>query len=99
MQLDERKEITNYLRRLRFNSMQDAKSSILYLLQISESRTPTINDLLLYLDMDPISYGDNWGWFNLYHDILSTKYGAKAIWNQRRRVSTFSLQLPPVKKF
>ena len=98
--LDEKKEITRYLKDIRLASMGAGKCMLRNLIYLrSEShRIPTMNDLLTELDFEPLSYGDDWGWPHLQWDLLSNKYGVVAIRDIKRKITEFHLRMPPVER-
>lgn len=96
--MNEKEAIRKLLSSIRYEDMAHAKNILVSLLNIGTLRIPTVNDFLKLLHREPLSYGDNWGWPELYWDILSNKFGAKAIRDTRKNITHFVLQLPPVQK-
>lgn len=95
--------LRDMLRKQTYTSMKEAKGVLHRMLTLERNSVTwclTINQFLQLLPepKDPISYGDEWGWSNLYWDILSNKYGAAALRDERAKKTTFTLRLPPVEK-
>lgn len=95
----QRKAMTDILKKLRFESMDEAKCVLKWLLHYDEmdGRLP-FNTLMQQIYQDKLPYGWDWGWKNLNWDILSNKYGAAALRNERKKQTYFTLRLPPVVK-
>ena len=97
---DQKKKImTDIIKSLRFESMVDAKDRLYWLIHHSEIENQvSFNTLMHLVKHERLSYGNDWGWKNLRWDILSNKYGAAVIYNQKTKRTEFVLHLPPVKK-
>ncbi len=87
----ENQKIHKFLKNLRFKTMENAKMSLSFLLQMRE---PTINDLRKIVGQEAFSFGDNYFWDNLHWDLLSNKYGAAHRYDTKTKKSYFVLQLP-----
>lgn len=96
---DKKQEITQYLKKLRINSMDEGKHALLRLVASCKTFTPTFNDLLRYLEKDIFEYGDSYGWPEFNMDILSNKYGVAAFRDQGARKTYFGFRMPPIKSF
>lgn len=95
---EQRHKIRKILRQKAFDSKDSAKYAIHYLIGLTHLHIPTVNDLLMYLQMETLEYGGNWGWADLYWDILSVNYGIKTLRDRRTGKTWYILQLPPVEK-
>lgn len=97
-EMQQKHKIRKIIRRKSYPNMDAAKDHIRYLINIAVIRTPTVNDFVVGSRDSILDYGNDWGWPNLYWDILSAKYGAKAIQDRKTGKTRFSVQLPPVEK-
>lgn len=95
---EQRRAIRNIFLRQSYSSIDSAKEHIQYLMNIGVFRYPTLNDFLDFLEKERLPYGDDWGWSNLFWDILDANYGAKAIRDRKTRKTCFKLKLPPVER-
>lgn len=95
--LETKKQITNYLKSLRFKSMGEAKNVLAILLDCTPSYKTDIHQLQRILCEPANPEFSGWGWTSLRYDLLSNKYGA-AHRQGRDGKTYFVLQLPPVEK-
>lgn len=93
--------ITQTLRRLRFDSMDQAKSVFQYMINLEEEtgKPVTVNQLYSFIGLpDKGETEDHYGWEGLSWDILSNKYGAAYRYDNRTRKGYFVVRFPPVKE-
>lgn len=78
-------------------SYDEAASVLTHLLSLAIIRTPTLNDLLNRIRVDPIDKGDDYGWPDIYQVMMSCNYGIVKH-NCFHEIKYYSLHLPKISK-